>query len=73
MATTRVFISNTSQAVRLPKALEFPSEIRDVAIRAVGQNRVISPAQASWDDFFDAEGVELGKRRKRLVARRSKP
>lgn len=62
MATTRVFQSNRSQAVRIPKAVEFPPDVRDVAIRQVGRNRIISPANALWDDFFEAPGVDLGER-----------
>lgn len=62
MAATRLFQSNRSQAVRLPKAVEFPPDVRDVVIRRVGRTRVIAPANASWDDFFDAPGVDLGER-----------
>lgn len=62
MVTTRVFQSNRSQAVRIPKAIEFPPDVRDVAIRRVGRNRIISPANALWDDFFEAPGIELGAR-----------
>jgi antitoxin VapB len=62
MATTRVFQSNRSQAVRIPKAVEFPPHVREVAVRRVGRNRIISPANALWDDFFEAPGVDLGER-----------
>lgn len=62
MATTRVFISNRSQAVRLPKALEFPPDVRDVAIRRIGRSRVVSPANEIWDDFFASPGIELAAR-----------
>ncbi len=62
MAATKLFQSNRSQAVRLPKAVEFPPDVRDVVIRRVGRTRVIAPANASWDDFFDAPGVDLGER-----------
>lgn len=62
MATTRVFQSNRSQAVRIPKAVEFPPDVRDVSVRRVGRNRIISPANALWDDFFEAPRVDLGER-----------
>jgi antitoxin VapB len=62
MATTKLFQSNRSQAVRIPKAIEFPPDVRDVAIRRVGRTRIITPANSSWDDFFDAPGVDLGAR-----------
>lgn len=56
-ARTRVFKSNRSQAVRLPKAVAFPESIKDVEIIAIGNKRVIAPVGQSWDDWFDARGV----------------
>ncbi|WP_082820384.1 type II toxin-antitoxin system VapB family antitoxin [Desulfuromonas sp. DDH964] len=54
---TRVFKSNKSQAVRLPKAIAFPDSIQDVEITAIGNTRIISPVGQSWDDWFDSPGV----------------
>ncbi len=54
---TKVFKSNRSQAVRLPKAIAFPESVIDVEITAIGNKRVIYPAGQSWDDWFDAPGV----------------
>jgi antitoxin VapB len=54
---TRVFKSNRSQVVRLPKAIAFPESVKDVEITAIGNKRVITPAGQSWDDWFDAPGV----------------
>ena len=54
---TKVFKSNRSQAVRLPKAVAFPESIKEVEITAVGSRRIITPAGQSWDDWFDAPGV----------------
>ena len=56
-AHTRVFKSNKSQAVRLPKAVALPDAIVDVEIVAVGDTRIITPAGRSWDDWFDGPGV----------------
>ncbi|QAY69667.1 type II toxin-antitoxin system VapB family antitoxin [Xylanimonas protaetiae] len=53
MSTTRLFRSNTTQAVRLPKPVAFPETVRDVEIRVVGQSRVITPVGSSWADWFD--------------------
>lgn len=64
MASTRVFESNRSQAVRIAKAVEFPPDVRDVSVRRIGRIRIISPANALWDDFFEAAGVDLGERQK---------
>ncbi len=56
-ATTRVFMSNRSQAVRLPKAVAFPEGVKDVVVIAAGNRRVVVPAGESWDDWFDAPQV----------------
>ncbi len=52
-----VFQSNRSQAVRLPKAVALPDDVRRVDIVAVGRARIITPAGEAWDSWFDAEGV----------------
>lgn len=62
LARTLLFLSNRSQAVRLPKALAFGDHVREVVIVAEGARRIIAPAEAAWDDFFDAPGVDLGPR-----------
>ena len=72
MTRARVFVSNRSQAVRIPKAVEFPADVRDVAIRCVGRSRVMSPAKSAWDDFFEADGVDLGIRPPVPARRRTK-
>jgi antitoxin VapB len=50
---TKVFTSNRSQAVRLPKAVAFPPEVQEVEITAVGPVRVIAPKGRRWDTWFD--------------------
>lgn len=62
MARTKLFRSNRSQAVRLPKEVAFPEGVKDVTILRDGARRVIVPANAVWDDFFDAPGVDLPER-----------
>jgi len=62
MSTTNLFRSNRSQAVRLPRAVAFPAEVREVAILRNGARRVIVPADPRWDDFFDAPGIGLPDR-----------
>lgn len=56
-AHTRVFKSNKSQAVRLPKPVALPDVIVEVEIVAVGNTRIITPAGRSWDYWFDGPGV----------------
>jgi antitoxin VapB len=62
MNLTTLFRTNRSQAVRLGKDVAFPDNVREVAILRDGARRVIVPADAVWDDFFDAPGVDLGER-----------
>lgn len=52
-----VFQSNRSQAVRLPKAVALPDDVKRVDVVAVGRARIITPAGESWDSWFDGEGV----------------
>jgi antitoxin VapB len=52
-ARTTLFRNNTSQAVRLPKALELPESVKQVSIIAVGNTRIIAPVAESWAAWFD--------------------
>lgn len=62
MSDTSLFLSNRTQAVRLPKEVAFPPGVRKVRILRDGSRRVIVPADCAWDDFFDAPGIDLGPR-----------
>ncbi len=53
MTQTKIFKSNQSQAVRLPKAVAFPDSVTKVEITVIGETRVISPQNKSWDSWFD--------------------
>jgi antitoxin VapB len=55
MTTSTVFTNNRTQAVRLPAELRFPDSVKKVEVRAVGQERIIAPAEHAWDSFFLAE------------------
>ena len=57
MEKTTVFKSNRSQAVRLPKAVALPEDVKHVDIVAVGRTRIITHAGESWDSWFDGESV----------------
>jgi antitoxin VapB len=62
MTRTTLFQTNRSQAVRLPKDVAFPEGVRSVVVLREGKRRVIVPADAAWDDFFDEPGIDLGER-----------
>ena len=52
MATSSVFNNNRTQAVRLPVEMRFPDSVKKVEVRVAGQERIIAPAESSWDSFF---------------------
>jgi antitoxin VapB len=59
---TKLFRSNRSQPVRLPKSLAFPDSVKEVSIVREGKGLMIAPSNAVWDDFFDSPGVDLPAR-----------
>lgn len=50
-----VFINNRTQSVRLPAETRFPETVKNVTVRVVGQDRILSPVENTWDSFFLAE------------------
>ncbi len=54
---TTIFKSNRSQAVRLPKAVALPEDVKRVEIIAVGRARIITPVGETWDSWFDGPSV----------------
>jgi antitoxin VapB len=62
MTQTTLFQSNRSQAVRLPKDVAFPPNVREVTILCDGPRRIIVPADSVWDNFFDSPGIDIGGR-----------
>ena len=54
---TTLFLSNRTQAVRLPKSISFPDGIKHVEVIAVGRSRIITPVGESWDSWFEGENV----------------
>ena len=58
MTIGSVFANNRTQAVRLPADTRFPDDVKKVKVRVVGQDRILSPVDNSWDSFFlSDEGV----------------
>jgi antitoxin VapB len=52
-----IFQSNRSQAIRLPKAVAFPDNVKRVDVVVLGKTRIITPAGSSWESWFDGPGV----------------
>lgn len=55
MSTGSVFVNNRTQAVRLPADTRFPDDVKQVNVRIVGKDRVLSPVDSAWDSFFLSE------------------
>lgn len=51
--TTTLFKSNKTQAVRLPKAVAFPDDVKEVEVIVIGSSRLICPVGHRWDDYFN--------------------
>ena len=49
--TARVFMTNRSQAVRLPKDYQFSTD--EVYIRKEGEDVVLSPRPKDWSAYLD--------------------
>ena len=79
MASSTVFTSNRTQAVRLPANTRFPEGVKKVDVRVVGNERVIAPAGAAWDSFFVGsptatdDFMSESAASKILIVRRSEP
>lgn len=52
MIEASVFMTNRSQAVRLPAEVRFSEEIKKLSVRVLGNDRILSPPNQSWDSFF---------------------
>lgn len=57
MERTTLFMSNRCQVVCLPESVAMPSNVKRVNVAAVGRTRIITPAKATWDSWFDGDDV----------------
>jgi len=49
--TAKVFMTNRSQAVRLPKEFQFDTD--EVYIHREGEKVILSPRPSTWEDYFN--------------------
>lgn len=49
---SKVFKTNRTQAVRLPKAVAFPDEVKEVEVILSGNSRILTPVGKSWEEWF---------------------
>ncbi len=52
MSIASVFINNRTQAVRLPADSRFAEDVKKVSVRVLGEDRILSPLNKTWDSFF---------------------
>jgi antitoxin VapB len=52
IAISTVFTNNRTQAVRLPAEARLPDEVKKVVVRIRGRERIITPIENTWDNFF---------------------
>jgi virulence-associated protein VagC len=71
MASSTLFNSNGSQAVRLPEAVAFPEDVRQVDILKIGRSRLIlpkgfsavrAPVKISWSSPGSGRASRLASR-----------
>ena len=53
--TAKVFMTNRSQAVRLPKQYQFSTD--EVFIRKEGEDVILSPRPRDWAAYFESAPV----------------
>lgn len=53
--TAKVFMTNRSQAVRLPKDFQFATD--EVLIRKVGDEVILSPRPRDWKSYLESAPV----------------
>ena len=63
-----VFQSNRSQAVRLPKAVALPDDVKRVDVVAIGRTRILTPAGETWSSWFEGDDVTAD-----FMAKREQP
>lgn len=51
----KVFYTNRSQAIRLPKEFQFDTD--EVYIRREGEKLIVSPRPSNWDEYLEGGAV----------------
>ena len=53
--TARVGKNNRAQIVTIPLEFRFPKDMKEVFIRKVGEDIILSPRPTGWSDFLDSD------------------
>lgn len=57
MRTVSIFKNSTSQAIRIPKDMEFP-DLVELEISREGDTITLRPARPSWSSLAEVEAVD---------------
>lgn len=57
----RVFYTNRSQAVRLPKEMNFPEGVTEVVLTRLGNTLIMKPVPKTWNEFFDNPDFQVSE------------
>lgn len=57
MTQASVFLNNKTQAIRLPKDVALPDNVKTVEVIALGRSRLIAPSDEIWDSFFSGPAI----------------
>jgi antitoxin VapB len=71
MVRTKLFRTNRTQALRLPKEVAFGESISEVLIFKEGTRRIIVPADTAWDEVFDRPPIDFPKREQPIAETRT--
>ena len=52
IAFATVHTSKKSQLIEIPDEARLPNDLRKLSVRTRGQERIISPIERTWDNFF---------------------
>ena len=53
MEKARVFRSNKSHAIRIPKSVALPESVKQVDVITIGRSRLLTPVGEGWDSWFE--------------------
>jgi antitoxin VapB len=73
MVRAKLFRTNRSQAIRLPKDIAFADSISEVLIFREGARLIVVPADTAWDDVFDRLPIDFPNREQPIAKTRTEP
>ena len=54
-----VFRTNRSQAIRIPKAVAFPDDVKELVAIREGRGLLLVPPDDVWTSFFNRPGIDI--------------